>query len=56
MVAVSESNAPEAIAPEKLEPAPPKPSPPAYTGVFADALIAEAKRDPRVIGPYGSCP
>ena len=47
---VTESNAPESIAPEKLEAPPPKPSPPAYTNVFADALIAEAKRDPRVIG------
>ncbi len=29
---------------------PPKPSPPAYTAVFANALVAEAERDKRVIG------
>lgn len=50
VVAVAESDSPESIAPEKLESPPPKPSAPAYTSVFADALIAEAKRDPRVIG------
>jgi 1-deoxy-D-xylulose-5-phosphate synthase len=44
---VSETDSPEAI--EKLEP-PPPPSPPQYTAVFADALVAEAKRDRRVIG------
>ncbi|MEK6271375.1 MAG: 1-deoxy-D-xylulose-5-phosphate synthase [Actinomycetota bacterium] len=44
---VKETDSPEAI--EKLEkPAPP--SPPQYTAVFADALVAEAKRDRRVIG------
>jgi 1-deoxy-D-xylulose-5-phosphate synthase len=47
---VQESDAPDSIAPEKLETPPPKPSPPAYTSVFADALIAEAQADPRVIG------
>ena len=47
---VQESDSPDAIAPEKLEEPPPKPSPPAYTSVFADALIAEAERDKRVIG------
>jgi 1-deoxy-D-xylulose-5-phosphate synthase len=46
-VPVSESDSPEKI--EKLE-KPPPPSPPQYTAVFADALVAEAKRDPRVIG------
>ncbi|MGH2923216.1 MAG: 1-deoxy-D-xylulose-5-phosphate synthase, partial [Solirubrobacterales bacterium] len=46
-VPVSESDSPEQI--EKLE-KPPPPSPPQYTAVFADALVAEAKRDPRVIG------
>jgi 1-deoxy-D-xylulose-5-phosphate synthase len=46
-VPVRESDSPEAI--EKLEP-PPPPSPPQYTAVFADALVAEAKRDRRVIG------
>ncbi|HMC07300.1 MAG TPA: 1-deoxy-D-xylulose-5-phosphate synthase [Solirubrobacterales bacterium] len=46
-VPVRESDSPEGI--EKLEkPAPP--SPPQYTAVFADALVAEAKRDRRVIG------
>src|SRR5687767_4127223 len=44
---VKETDSPEAI--EKLEkPAPPSPS--QYTAVFADALVAEAKRDRRVIG------
>ena len=49
-VPVQESDSPQQIAPEKLEPPPPKPSPPAYTSVFADALVAEAKADPSVIG------
>jgi 1-deoxy-D-xylulose-5-phosphate synthase len=44
---INETDSPEAI--EKLEP-PPPPSPPQYTAVFADALVAEAKRDRRVIG------
>ncbi|OLE35897.1 MAG: 1-deoxy-D-xylulose-5-phosphate synthase [Actinobacteria bacterium 13_1_20CM_3_68_9] len=44
---VKETDSPEAI--EKLEP-PPPPSPPQYTAVFGDALVAEAKRDRRVIG------
>ncbi|HXE99113.1 MAG TPA: 1-deoxy-D-xylulose-5-phosphate synthase [Solirubrobacterales bacterium] len=44
---IKETDSPEAI--EKLErPAPA--SPPQYTAVFADALVAEAKRDRRVIG------
>jgi 1-deoxy-D-xylulose-5-phosphate synthase len=47
VVPVSESNSPEKI--EKLEKPPPK-APPQYTAVFADALVEEAKRDPRVIG------
>ena len=46
-VPVSESDSPEKI--EKLETPPPK-APPQYTAVFADALVEEAKRDPRVIG------
>ncbi|MBA2241049.1 MAG: 1-deoxy-D-xylulose-5-phosphate synthase [Solirubrobacterales bacterium] len=46
---VRETASPEAIAPEKLEP-PPPPKPPQYTQVFADALVAEARRDKRVIG------
>jgi 1-deoxy-D-xylulose-5-phosphate synthase len=49
-IAVQESDSPGSIAPEKLEEPPPKPSPPQYTEVFAKALVAEAKRDPRVIG------
>jgi 1-deoxy-D-xylulose-5-phosphate synthase len=48
-VPVKESDSPPSIAPEKLE-KPPPPSPPQYTAVFADALVAEAKRDRRVIG------
>ena len=47
VVPVSESDSPEKI--EKLEKPPPK-APPQYTAVFADALVEEAKRDPRVIG------
>ena len=48
-VPVKESDSPDAIAPEKLEE--PKPAaPPQYTAVFADALIAEAQRDERVVG------
>ncbi len=46
-IPVSESDSPEKI--EKLEKPPPK-APPQYTAVFADALVAEARRDPRVIG------
>jgi 1-deoxy-D-xylulose-5-phosphate synthase len=40
---------PKPQAPEKVEPAPP-PDPPQYTQVFADALVAEADRDRRVMG------
>ena len=47
VIPVSESDSPEKI--EKLEKPPPK-APPQYTAVFADALVDEAKRDPRVIG------
>src|SRR5215211_2044188 len=47
VVPIKESDSPEAI--EKLE-KPPPPSPPQYTAVFADAMVAEAKRDRRVIG------
>jgi 1-deoxy-D-xylulose-5-phosphate synthase len=50
LVEVQESDAPEAIAPERLE-APPAPSAPRqYTQVFGDAIVAEARRDDRVIG------
>jgi 1-deoxy-D-xylulose-5-phosphate synthase len=49
-VPVQESDAPGSIAPEKLEQPEPKPAPPQYTEVFADAMVAEAARDERVIG------
>ena len=49
-VPVKESDAPEAIAPERLEKPPAAGSPPQYTQVFADAIVAEAERDERVIG------
>jgi 1-deoxy-D-xylulose-5-phosphate synthase len=49
-VGVQESDSPEGIAPERLE-VPPAPSaPPQYTQVFGDAIVAEARRDERVIG------
>jgi 1-deoxy-D-xylulose-5-phosphate synthase len=49
-VAVQESDSPQGIAPERLE-VPPAPSaPPQYTQVFGDAIVAEARRDRRVIG------
>jgi 1-deoxy-D-xylulose-5-phosphate synthase len=49
-VPVKESDSPESIAPERLE-SPPLPSaPPQYTEVFAGAIVAEAKRDSRVVG------
>jgi 1-deoxy-D-xylulose-5-phosphate synthase len=46
---VKETDSPASIAPEKLEKPPPT-SPPQYTAVFANAMVAEAKRDRRVIG------
>src|SRR3954451_12369789 len=49
-VAVQESDAPAAIAPERLEKPPAAGAPPQYTQVFADAMVAEARRDPRVVG------
>ena len=49
-VAVKESDSPEAIAPERLEKPPPTGAPPQYTQVFADAIVAEAERDERVVG------
>jgi 1-deoxy-D-xylulose-5-phosphate synthase len=49
-VPVKESDSPEAIAPERLEKPPSAGSPPQYTQVFADAIVAEAGRDERVIG------
>jgi 1-deoxy-D-xylulose-5-phosphate synthase len=47
-VAVQETDSPEGI--ERLEKPPAPGSPPQYTKVFADALVAEAERDSRVIG------
>jgi 1-deoxy-D-xylulose-5-phosphate synthase len=49
-VGVQESDSPEAIAPERLEKPPAAGAPPQYTQVFGDAIVAEAKRDERVIG------
>jgi 1-deoxy-D-xylulose-5-phosphate synthase len=49
-VPVKESDAPDSIAPERLEKPPPPSAPPQYTQVFADAIVAEAERDDRVIG------
>ncbi len=49
-VPVKESDSPEAIAPERLEKPPPPSAPPQYTQVFAEAVVAEAERDARVIG------
>jgi len=49
-VPVKESDAPDAIAPEKLEKPPAAGAPPQYTQVFADAIVAEAERDERVVG------
>ena len=49
-VPVKESDAPESIAPERLEKPPAAGSPPQYTQVFADAIVAEAERDVRVVG------
>jgi len=50
LVEVRETDAPDAIAPEMLEKPPAAGTPPQYTQVFADALVAEAERDERVIG------
>jgi 1-deoxy-D-xylulose-5-phosphate synthase len=49
-VPVTETDSPDAIAPEMLEKPPAPGAPPQYTQVFADALVAEAKADGRVIG------
>jgi 1-deoxy-D-xylulose-5-phosphate synthase len=49
-VPVTETDAPDAIAPEMLEKPPAAGAPPQYTQVFAEALVAEAGADPRVIG------
>jgi 1-deoxy-D-xylulose-5-phosphate synthase len=47
-VPVTETNSPEGI--ERLEKPPAAGSPPQYTQVFAEAMVAEAQRDQRVIG------
>jgi 1-deoxy-D-xylulose-5-phosphate synthase len=47
-VPVQETDSPEGI--ERLEKPPAPGSPPQYTKVFADAMVAEAERDERVIG------
>ncbi|MGH2940331.1 MAG: 1-deoxy-D-xylulose-5-phosphate synthase [Solirubrobacterales bacterium] len=47
-VPVQETDSPEGI--ERLEKPPAPGSPPQYTKVFAEALVAEAERDDRVIG------
>jgi 1-deoxy-D-xylulose-5-phosphate synthase len=49
-VPVKESDSPEAIAPERLEKPPVAGAPPQYTQVFGEAIVAEAKRDARVVG------
>jgi 1-deoxy-D-xylulose-5-phosphate synthase len=49
-VPVKESDSPEAIAPERLEKPPAAGAPPQYTQVFADAIVAEAEKDERVVG------
>jgi 1-deoxy-D-xylulose-5-phosphate synthase len=49
-VAVTETDSPDAIAPEILEKPPAPGTPPQYTQVFAEALVAEAAADGRVIG------
>jgi 1-deoxy-D-xylulose-5-phosphate synthase len=48
LVPVTETDSPEGI--ERLEKAPAAGSPPQYTQVFADAMVAEARRDSRVVG------
>jgi 1-deoxy-D-xylulose-5-phosphate synthase len=47
-VPVAETDSPEAI--ERLEKPPAAGSPPQYTKVFGEAMVAEARRDERVIG------
>jgi 1-deoxy-D-xylulose-5-phosphate synthase len=50
LVEVQESDSPDAIAPERLEKPPAAGAPPQYTQVFGDAIVAEARRDRRVVG------
>jgi 1-deoxy-D-xylulose-5-phosphate synthase len=47
-VPVTETDSPEGI--ERLEKPPPPSAPPQYTQVFAEAMVAEAEADERVIG------
>jgi len=48
---VNRAPAPKPDPADKIEPAKPAPpTPPQYTKVFADAMVAEAKRDPAVVG------
>ncbi len=47
-VPVTETDSPEGI--ERLEKPQPAGSPPQYTKVFGEAMVAEAERDPRLIG------
>jgi 1-deoxy-D-xylulose-5-phosphate synthase len=49
-VPVTETDSPDAIAPEMLEKPPAAGAPPQYTQVFANAMVAEAEGDKRVIG------
>jgi 1-deoxy-D-xylulose-5-phosphate synthase len=42
--------APATLAPLNTGQGAPKPAPPAYTQVFGDALVAEARRDDRIVG------
>ncbi len=48
--ATDDASAGDGAAPDKVEKPAPPPDPPQYTQVFADALVAEAGRDRRVIG------
>ena len=50
LVPVQESDAPASIAPEILERPEPASAPPQYTEVFAEAMLAEAEADPRIVG------
>jgi 1-deoxy-D-xylulose-5-phosphate synthase len=47
---VTETDAPASIAPERLEKPPAPDAPRAYTQVFAEAMVAEARAEPRVVG------
>jgi 1-deoxy-D-xylulose-5-phosphate synthase len=48
LVPVTETDSPEGI--ERLEEPPPPSSPPQYTQVFGEAMVAETRRDSRVVG------